>query len=73
MNQIFNIRKIRETRGFSQEYVADKLGVSQSAYCKMERNIRKVAFGNVLKITNVLNITADEFLSADTQNNVEVG
>jgi transcriptional regulator with XRE-family HTH domain len=32
-----NIRKIRDIRGFSQEFVAEKLNLSQSAYSKIEQ------------------------------------
>jgi transcriptional regulator with XRE-family HTH domain len=32
-----NIRKIRDIRGFSQEFVAEKLDLSQSAYSKIEQ------------------------------------
>jgi len=38
----YNIRKIREIKGFTQEYVAGKLGVSQNAYSKLERGEIKV-------------------------------
>ena len=32
-----NIRKIRDIRGFTQEFVAEKLELSQSAYSKIEQ------------------------------------
>lgn len=31
-----NIRKIRELKDFSQQYIADKLSISQSSYSDIE-------------------------------------
>lgn len=31
-----NIRKIRELRNYTQDYLAAKLGISQNAYSKIE-------------------------------------
>lgn len=31
------IRKVREIRGFSQEFMSEKLNLSQRAYSKIER------------------------------------
>jgi transcriptional regulator with XRE-family HTH domain len=32
------IRQIRDLKGLSQEYISGKLGISQRAYSKIERN-----------------------------------
>ena len=36
------IRMIRELRDFSQEYVAEKLGIRQNSYSKIENNQTKL-------------------------------
>jgi DNA-binding XRE family transcriptional regulator len=36
--QINKIRMLREGIGLSQEYVAEKLNITQQAYSKMEKN-----------------------------------
>ena len=55
MNNIgLNIRKSREKRGFSQEYVAEKLGINQSTYGKLERDISNITLDRLFKIANVL-------------------
>ena len=36
MNISDNIKKVRELRNFSQEYVAQELGISQSSYARIE-------------------------------------
>ncbi len=37
-----NIRRIREGKGYTQEYLAMKLGISQNAYSKIELGIPKL-------------------------------
>lgn len=36
------IRKIRTLKGYSQEYISDKLKISQSAYSDIETNKSKL-------------------------------
>jgi len=55
MNNIgVNIRKFREKKGFSQEYVAEKLGINQSTYGKLERDMSNITLGRLFKIADVL-------------------
>lgn len=37
-----NIRKTREFRNYTQEYLAAKLGISQNAYSKIELGYTKI-------------------------------
>ena len=55
MNNVgLNIRKSREKRGFSQEYVAEQLGINQSTYGKLERDVSNITLGRLFKIADVL-------------------
>ena len=55
MNNIgLNIRKLREKKGFSQEFVADKLGINQSSYGKLERDISNITLDRLYKISDIL-------------------
>jgi transcriptional regulator with XRE-family HTH domain len=55
MNNIgLNIRKSREKKGFSQEYIAEKLGINQSTYGKLERDISNITLDRLYKIADVL-------------------
>jgi len=55
MNNISNnIRKLREKKGFSQEFVAGKLGISQSTYSKLERDISNITLVRLYKIADIL-------------------
>ena len=68
MKLAFRIRKIREFRDFSQEYVAEMLGVSQAAYLKMERNADKSKFSNLIKIASALNVSIAFMIDVKSDN-----
>ena len=57
------IKKMRELKGFSQEYMAYKLGVTQSAYCKMEKEDKRINFENIGKITEALDVELVELVA----------
>jgi len=40
-NIIENIRKIRESKGYSQDFIAELMGITQSAYARFERGATK--------------------------------
>jgi len=40
-NVLENIKNIRELRGYSQDYLAELMGVTQSAYARFERGATK--------------------------------
>lgn len=71
-----NIRKIRELKGFSQEYMAGKLNISQRAYSSIESENDKIdtkrlkAIAEILEV-NVLDILAfnDKVLFTNTHCN----
>ncbi|MDR0798845.1 MAG: helix-turn-helix transcriptional regulator [Dysgonamonadaceae bacterium] len=55
MNNVgLNIRKLREKKGFSQEFIADKLGINQSTYGKLERDMSSMTLDRLFKIADVL-------------------
>ncbi len=51
-----NIRKVREYRGYPQEYLAMKLGISQNAYSKIELAYTRLTVERLLEITSILEI-----------------
>jgi len=48
------IRKLREKKGFSQEYVAEKLNINQSTYGKLERDVSNITLDRLYKIADIL-------------------
>lgn len=50
------IRKIRELKGYTQDYMANVLEISQRAYSKIERNETKLDWDRISKISKTLEI-----------------
>ena len=50
------IRKIREIKGYSQEYMSSKLGIAQNSYSKMERGETNVDEEKLSQIAIVLEV-----------------
>lgn len=61
------IRKLREIKGYTQDYMANKLQISQRAYSKLERNEQKISFDRLQSISNILEINPIELLQFDEQ------
>ncbi len=59
------IRKIRELKGYSQEYMADKLNISQRAYGKIESGETKLSWDHIYNISKVLEIEPVDLISFD--------
>jgi transcriptional regulator with XRE-family HTH domain len=50
------IRKVRELKGFTQDFMAGKLEMSQRAYSKIENNDIKLDWGRIEDISKILDI-----------------
>jgi len=59
------IRKIRELKGYTQGYMAQKLDISQRAYSKMERQETKINWERINDIAEVLDIDPVDLVSFD--------
>lgn len=67
-NYIQNIKKIREDKGLSQEYMAMKLGISQSTYTKVERGEVNLYLDRLLKIIKIFDVGLAKIFDEDKQN-----
>lgn len=64
------IRKVRELKGFKQEYVAGKLGLSVTAYGNIERNESSLTFERLEEIAQALEVTVQDILNIPEQLNI---
>ena len=64
-NVAVNIRRIREIKGYTQEYLAAKLKISQNAYSKIELGYSKITLIRLYAIANILEIGAMFLLTED--------
>ena len=60
-----NIRILRENLGFSQDYVATKLDITQQAYSSIEKNPEKATLKRIKEIANVLQVSFVTLLGED--------
>jgi len=61
------IKNIRELKNLTQEYVAEKLGITQAAYSKIESGTTKVSYEKLFQISNILGVEINELLNFDSQ------
>jgi len=59
------LRDLRESRGLSQEYVADSLGITQATYCKIENNQVNINADRIYELAMMYNISINEFWGVD--------
>lgn len=55
------IKKIRELRNFTQQYVSDLLSMTQSAYSKLEKT-NDIPFSKLEEISKILSIPIEDII-----------
>lgn len=56
------LTRLRKKKGYTQQEVADLLGISQPAYHKWETDLARPAIENLIKISEVYEIDLNELL-----------
>ncbi|PTQ95561.1 helix-turn-helix protein [Mucilaginibacter yixingensis] len=51
-----NIRRIRESKDYTQDYLAVKLNISQNAYSKIELGYTKITVERLFQIAQILEV-----------------
>ncbi len=59
------LRRYREMRNYSQDYVARKMGISQNAYSKIENNITQLTVNHIKTISQILEVSVMDLLKDD--------
>jgi transcriptional regulator with XRE-family HTH domain len=70
---ITNIRKIREYRDYTQDYLAAKLHISQNAYSKIELGYSSITLVRLLQISEVLEVEVGELVSLNSDEIIRQG
>ncbi|MBQ2764001.1 MAG: helix-turn-helix domain-containing protein [Firmicutes bacterium] len=60
-----NLLNLRKLHGFSQEYVAEKIGVSRQAVAKWENGTTTPDIMNCAALAKLYNVTLDELITFD--------
>lgn len=58
-NILKKMRLVRYEKGYSQEYMADKLGISLKAYSKLEKSQTKLTIKRLEEIVSILDLNLD--------------
>jgi transcriptional regulator with XRE-family HTH domain len=61
------IKKIRESNNYTQEYISNKLNISQNTYSKIETGGIKLTVDRLKQISEVLDVTVEDILNNETQ------
>lgn len=61
------IKSIRELKNYTQEYVADQLGVTQAGYSKIEKGKTILSFAKLVEIARILEVSVEDIISFDSQ------
>lgn len=62
------IKQLREWKNYTQEYMAEKLNISQSSYSKIEADEVKIDLEKAEAISEILGITLNQLISFDEKN-----
>jgi transcriptional regulator with XRE-family HTH domain len=57
-----NIRKVRMARNITQEDMADRLGISLTAYKDLEKGRTRIVNANVIRMAELLDYTTEEIV-----------
>jgi transcriptional regulator with XRE-family HTH domain len=62
---ITNIKTIRESKNYSEGYIAEKVGISQSTYNRKENGEGDFTLSELLKLGEVLEVSVSKFIDMD--------
>jgi len=67
-----NIRKIREYRDYTQDYLAAKLKISQNAYSKIELGYSKLTIDRLFQIAAILEVEVAHLLTLNHNDLIKI-
>ena len=62
---VSNIRKIREFRNYTQDYLAAKLQISQNAYSKIELGYSSITINRLIEIAELLEVELVDMICSE--------
>ena len=62
------IKRLRKSKGFSQEDMAEKLHISQSAYARIENGESHSWAAHIEKLSEIFDMKPENFLTDETNN-----
>jgi len=67
MSNIFqnNLKKLRELNNWTQEQLADMLGIARATYSKIELGTKEAGINTLTKLADIFKVTTDQLLGND--------
>jgi transcriptional regulator with XRE-family HTH domain len=62
------IKRLRKSKGFSQDDMAERMHISQSAYARIENGESHSWAAHIEKLSEILEIKPEDFLTDETNN-----
>lgn len=59
------VKKLRELRNYTQQYMADRLAMTSAGYSKIERDEVSITFDKLEKISEILDIPLNKLIEFD--------
>lgn len=54
-----NLQKLRKLNGYTQQEIASLIGISKSAYCKIETEQSKLSLETAVRLSEIFNVSLD--------------
>lgn len=58
------IKSLRSSKGFTQEYIAGKMGCTRQKYARLEKGLIDISYASISAISQALSVKAEEITSA---------
>lgn len=62
---IKQLKFYREKRNFSQDFMAERIGITQPLYNRIENGSREMTINTLIKITEILDISMDSLFAKE--------
>lgn len=59
------LRNARESRGYTQQQIADRMGIDKSTYCGYETGKRQPDVAKIKQLSKILGVSGDDLLETD--------
>lgn len=59
------LRSARESRGYTQQQIADRMGIDKSTYCGYETGKRQPDVQKIKQLSRILGVSGDDLLETD--------
>jgi transcriptional regulator with XRE-family HTH domain len=69
---VSNIRKIREFRNYTQDYLAAKLKISQNAYSKIELGYSAITLDRLINIAEILEVELADLIGNSSDETIRL-